>query len=145
MTKAMIVTVCLLMTTACVSADKGKPELPFNDLIIEKAAKHNISPSFVHRVIRVESNYNPRATGRAGEIGLMQIKLQTARGMGYRGTRQQLYDPATNIRYGVRYLAEAKRRADGDRCKAAMLYNQGIYARSFSRGAKNYCNLVNQG
>jgi membrane-bound lytic murein transglycosylase MltF len=38
----------------------------------------------------------PKARGRNGEIGLLQIKPQTARAMGYKGSAKDLYDPQTN-------------------------------------------------
>ena len=44
---------------------------------------NGVSPALVHAVIQVESNYKPNSKGRAGEIGLMQIKPATARMMGY--------------------------------------------------------------
>ena len=80
-------------------------------------------------IVRVESGGNPNLTGRHGEIGLGQIQLQTARGLGYRGSRRQLYDPTTNLRWAAAYLGEALKRAGGDRCRAASLYNAGIFSR----------------
>ena len=80
-------------------------------------------------IVHVESGGNPNLTGRHGEIGLGQIQLQTARGLGYRGSRRQLYDPMTNLRWAAAYLTEAMKRAGGDRCRAASLYNAGIFAR----------------
>jgi soluble lytic murein transglycosylase-like protein len=85
--------------------------------------------SLVAAIIHVESKGNPNVVGRAGEIGLMQIKLQTARGLGYRGTRQGLFHPATNVRYGTAYLGLALKRARGNLCHAASLYQMGVYAR----------------
>ena len=41
--------------------------------------------ALVHRVIVRESKYRPQLVGRGGTIGLMQIKLATARGVGYSG------------------------------------------------------------
>ncbi len=85
--------------------------------------------SLVDAVISVESRGNPKAVGRAGEIGLMQIMLRTARSVGYRGTRQGLFHPATNVRYGSAYLDLALRRARGNLCHAASLYQAGIASR----------------
>lgn len=57
--------------------------------------------------MRRESGYNARAVGRAGEIGLVQIKLPTARGLGFRGSREALFEPRTNLTYGMRYARMA--------------------------------------
>ena len=52
-----------------------------------KHAKANAVPeALVHRVIVRESRYRPGLVGRGGTIGLMQIKLATARSLGYTGT-----------------------------------------------------------
>ena len=77
----------------------------------------------------VESGGNPHVVGAHGEIGLMQIKPATARSVGYRGPRHGLFDPATNRRFGRAYLAIAWQRARGDLCKAASLFNMGVFAR----------------
>jgi soluble lytic murein transglycosylase-like protein len=121
----MVISATLFLSGCNVTTSTSTQELPYNHFVVAAANENNISPNFVHQIIRVESRHRPNVTGKAGEIGLMQIKLQTARGMGYTGTRLGLYDPETNIRYGVRYLGEAKRRASGDRCKAAMLLQSG--------------------
>ena len=76
----------------------------------------------VHRVIVRESRYQPKLVGRGGTIGLMQIKLATARGLGYGGDAEGLRDPDTNLTYGVKYLAGAYRAANGDHARAIHYY-----------------------
>jgi soluble lytic murein transglycosylase-like protein len=65
--------------------------------------------------------------GRGGTIGLMQIKLATARGLGYTGTAEGLRDPETNLTYGVKYLAGAYRAAGSDHSRAIHYYASGYY------------------
>lgn len=97
------------------------------DALIEQHAKANGVPaSFVHAVVKRESNYNPNAKGGSA-LGLMQIKPATARGLGYQGDAAGLYDPATNLRYGVAYLAGAYRTAQGNLAQAYGYYNRGYY------------------
>ena len=57
----------------------------------------------------------------------MQIKLATARGLGYTGTAEGLRDPNTNLTYAVRYLAGAYRAANGDHRRAMAYYAGGYY------------------
>ena len=83
--------------------------------------------ALVHRVIVRESNYQPALIGRGGTIGLMQIKLATARGLGYTGDAEGLRDPNTNLAYGVKYLAGAYRAANGDHSRAMHYYASGYY------------------
>ena len=97
------------------------------DALIEQQAKANGVPaSFVHAVVKRESNYNPRAKGGSA-LGLMQIKHATARSLGYTGDAAGLYDPQTNLRYGVAYLAGAYRTAKGNLSQAYQYYNRGYY------------------
>ncbi|MCG8445502.1 MAG: lytic transglycosylase domain-containing protein [Hyphomicrobiales bacterium] len=113
-----------------------------NGLIAKHARKNGVPLDLAHAVITIESRYNPRARGQAGEIGLMQIKPATARGMGYRGSASGLYDPYVNLTWGMRYLGEAKRRADGDLCGTILRYNAGHYARRMNRTSARYCAKV---
>jgi soluble lytic murein transglycosylase-like protein len=96
-------------------------------LIASHASANNIPEALVHRVIRRESNYNPRAVGSGGAMGLMQIKHATARGMGYKGTASGLLDADTNLTYAVRYLAGAYRVAGGNFDRAVRYYAAGYY------------------
>lgn len=97
------------------------------DALIEQQAKANGVPSsFVHQVVKRESNYNPNAKGGSA-LGLMQIKHATAKGLGYQGDAAGLFDPRVNLRYGIAYLAGAYRAAKGDIAQAYNFYNRGYY------------------
>jgi soluble lytic murein transglycosylase-like protein len=95
-------------------------------LIVEHAKTHGLPAALVRLVIRRESNFNPRAVYR-GNYGLMQIRLATARALGYRGTAEGLLDPVTNMIYGVSYLAGAYRAARGDEARTLVLYSRGYH------------------
>ena len=69
----------------------------------------------------------------------MQIKPQTARGLGFRGAAASLYDPDVNLRYGMAYLALAYRQAGGNVCGTVMRYNSGLGATHMSAGNRAYC------
>jgi soluble lytic murein transglycosylase-like protein len=97
------------------------------NLIDKHAAAHDVPPELVHRVVRRESNYNPKAVGRGGALGLMQIKHATARGMGYAGPASGLLDAETNLSYAVPYLAGAYRVAGGNQNRAVSFYASGYY------------------
>ena len=96
--------------------------------LIAKHAKANLVPeALVHRLIVRESKYNPELIGHGGTIGLMQIKLATAKGVGYSGDAEGLRDPETNLTYGVKYLAGAYRAAGGDYDRAIRYFAGGYY------------------
>jgi soluble lytic murein transglycosylase-like protein len=99
------------------------------DALVATHAKANALPeALVHRVIVRESRYQPHLVGRGGTIGLMQIKLATARSLGYTGDAAGLRDPNTNLTYAVKYLAGAYRVANGDHKGAMHFYASGYYA-----------------
>jgi len=87
-------------------------------------------------VVLQESSFRPNVTGAAGEIGLMQLKCQTARGIGYKGACEELYDPDTNLHYGLRYLRKALNRG------SVAYYNAGIYAKKLPEAALDYAESV---
>jgi soluble lytic murein transglycosylase-like protein len=120
----------------------GRAASSLAQLVSTKAAAHGVPTALAHAVVRVESNYRPHLTGRVGEVGLMQIKYQTARGLGYRGTRKALYEPATNLEWGMRYLAGARRLAGGDVCRTVLKYQGGHGATRVSRMSSAYCSKV---
>ena len=106
---------------------------PYDSMIAAHAAANGVPVELVHRVIVRESRYNPRAV-HAGNYGMIQIRLQTARGMGYTGTAQGLLDPDTNLRYAVKYLAGAYRVAGGNHSRTVSLYAGGYYYAAKRRG-----------
>jgi soluble lytic murein transglycosylase-like protein len=105
------------------------------------AKLYGVPFSLVDAVMRVESRYQ-RAAYNGGAVGLMQIKPRTARDIGYSGTVSGLYAPETNIKYGVKYLAGAFQRAEGDICGTIMRYQSGYYARRINGANLAYCAKV---
>jgi hypothetical protein len=102
-----------------------------------QASAAGVPVSLVQRVIARESGGNPRAVS-GGNYGLMQIRLGTARAMGYTGSAEGLLDPQTNMTYAVRYLAGAYRAAGGNENRAVALYASGYYAQAKRRGFSPY-------
>ena len=93
----------------------------FDDLILEHANAHALSPDFVKAVIQSESAFNPRARSAKGAMGLMQLMPQTAAEYHV----LDAYSPAENIRAGVAYLKTLMTRFDNDVSLALAAYNAG--------------------
>lgn len=108
-------------------------------LVVSYAAREGVPSALAVAVARHESGFNPHVRGRAGEWGVMQIKCSTARDIGYRGACSGLANAETNIRWGVRYLAQAHRLAGGSECLTLSKYNGGHGRRSLIR---SYCRAV---
>lgn len=118
---------------------KGRP---YSELISRYAKQYGVPLSLAQAVVRIESNFNPKARGSAGEVGLMQIKPATARMMGYSGSTKGLYDPETNIRFGMKYLAAAHELGGGETCRTILKYNAGHGAKRMNPVSKRYCGKV---
>ena len=83
--------ILLNLSLAAVAASLLSPEAnaqsraQYESMVATHASANNVPEALVHRVIVRESKYHPHLVGRGGTIGLMQIKLPTARGLGYTG------------------------------------------------------------
>lgn len=87
--------------------------------------------ALIKATIRQESNFDPNAYRAEPQIGdasrgLMQLLDRTARGLGFGGASDDLYDPHTNILYGARLLAQNLQQADGRLDVAVSAYNAGF-------------------
>lgn len=109
-----------------------------------EAERLGVPYALVDAVMRVESAYNPLASGAAGEVGLMQIMPPTARMLGHQGSNQDLATPETNIRLGATYLAGAWKLAKQDICTAVMKYRAGHNETRFSVLSVRYCVRVRE-
>lgn len=95
-------------------------------LITSMAPAQGVPAWFALRIARVESNYNPRLRGAAGEYGVFQLKCATAKGIGFRGDCAALLDPRVNVQYGVKHLALAMKSSRGNLRLAASKHNGGL-------------------
>ena len=137
-------------TTASIGKEAGKEAArqksstggAYGAIISKYAAAHGVPVALAAAVVRVESNFRPDARGSAGEVGLMQIKPATARMMGYSGSVKGLYDPDTNIRYGMKYLAMAHQLGGGETCATILRYNAGHAAKRMNPVSSAYCAKV---
>ena len=114
----------------------------YTTLVSRYAAAYGVPVSLAHAVISVESNYRPNIRGSAGEIGLMQIKPATARMMGYTGNSSGLFNPETNIKYGMKYLGLAHQLSGGTTCGTILRYNAGHAAKRMNPVSAAYCSKV---
>ncbi len=93
----------------------------YDELIRQAAALYQIPEQLVRAVIRVESDYDPRAISSSGARGLMQLMPTTAERMQVR----DIHDPRENIFGGVRYLRVLANMFNGDLELTLAAYNAG--------------------
>lgn len=111
-----------------------EPTATVNELVASIARQHDVEPSLVDSVIRVESNYNPNAVSPKGAMGLMQLIPSTARRFGVNDT----FHPQQNIEGGVRYLKYLMQLYNGDERLALAAYNAGEGAVAKYKGIPPY-------
>lgn len=138
--KAQTASVAPAAAAASAAATSGRGGI--DGIIAKYANAYGVPVKLAHAVVRIESNYRVNARGRAGEIGLMQIKPATARMMGYSGSAKGLYDPDTNIKYGMRYLGMAHGLGGKTVCGTILKYNAGHGAKKMNKVSSAYCNKV---
>jgi soluble lytic murein transglycosylase-like protein len=94
------------------------------------AAPDSLDRTLLRAVAWQESKFEPRARSRSNALGLMQLKLGTARDMARRlgdptPTETTLFEPAQNVRFGHEYLEMLLARFDGHVAVAVAAYNAG--------------------
>lgn len=121
--------------TSTSSADRAT----YVEMVRRAAIERGVPPDLAEAVAQIESGYDPRAVGTVGEVGLMQVRPETAAMLGFRGLPADLAQPQENVRYGVAYLAGAWRLANGQLCQALMKYRAGHGSEVMSPLSATYC------
>ena len=123
----------------------------YAEIVVKESKECSLDQNFVYAVIRQESNFNPDAESHAGAIGLMQLTPDTFDWLQYtektsekdRLSKNALYQPEVNIRYGCRFLSILMKKY-GSRRTALCAYNAGqgrvdswLKNKSVSKDGKN--------
>lgn len=93
--------------------------------IFDIALAEGIDPDLAFRLVRLESEFNPRAKSSVGAIGLTQLMPSTARLYQKDVTVTDLYDRDTNLRIGFKYLRNLMKLYKGNVEVALVAYNRG--------------------
>jgi soluble lytic murein transglycosylase-like protein len=111
---------------------QGAQTTPYGDIIDKASTEHGVDAKLVRALIKVESDYQPRARSRKGAMGLMQLMPDTAR----RYAVADPYEPVANIEAGITHLRMLLDRYPRELALAA--YNAGEAAVQHFRGMPPY-------
>jgi soluble lytic murein transglycosylase-like protein len=106
---------------------KRPPGAAMLAMIDAAAAAEGVLSDLARALVQVESSFDPQKVGSEGEIGLTQIKPRTARGLGFAGSRRELFDPVINLKWGLRHAHLALKRG------SIGFHQAGLHARHVSR------------
>jgi soluble lytic murein transglycosylase len=101
-----------------------------SEAIIHESKEHSLDPYFLMAVISGESSFNPLARGPVGEMGLMQIRPETAQwiaqklGIPWKNAKA-LNNPVYNIKLGTAYLSYLRQKFEGHGQLYIAAYNMG--------------------
>jgi len=118
--------------------------------IYDVSMAEGIEPDLGFRLVKLESEFNERATSPVGAVGLTQVMPATAQYFVKGATREKLYDRETNLRVGFRYLRTLIREYKGNLKIALLVYNRGPAAVDAALGmgldpANGYDRIVMKG
>ena len=100
---------------------KGCSTSRYDHFISEASIKHGISFKLLKALIKVESNFNPKAVSKAGAMGLMQIMPENFDALKITNP----FNPRENILGGTLYLKQLMTRFEGKLPLALAAYNAG--------------------
>ena len=109
-----------------------------SNLVIEESQKYHLDPVFIMAVIAQESSFRPLARGPVGEIGLMQLRPETAawvarkHRMVFNGAKT-LEHPFVNLKLGIAYVSDLRESFKG---------RANHYVSAYNMGARNVRRLV---
>ncbi len=93
------------------------------------SAQNHLPANLLNSLCWVESKHNIAAIhhddGNSDSVGICQIKLATAKSLGFIGTQKQLMGAKINIKYAAKFLAYQIKRYNGNVTKGIIAYNRG--------------------
>lgn len=98
-------------------------------LFLAATIQYGLPANLLSSLCYVESKHDIHAyhkdDGKGNSVGVCQIKIGTARMLGFKGTERQLMNPYINIHYAALYLSHQIKRYNGNITYGIISYNIG--------------------
>ncbi|MEG1863091.1 MAG: lytic transglycosylase domain-containing protein [Oscillospiraceae bacterium] len=110
---------------------KATYPIKYEEYVTKYAEEFDIDEYLLYAFIKTESSFNPKASSKAGAIGLTQITEETFAWIKLKLCPkeelkfQDLYQPETSIRFGAYYISRSLERYSGSVETAAAAYHSG--------------------
>jgi len=93
--------------------------------VFDASIRAGVEPELAFRLVRLESEFNPKAVSKVGALGLTQLMPSTAKLYDGTITREKLFVPEVNLRVGFTYLRTLLDMYKGNVRLALLAYNRG--------------------
>jgi soluble lytic murein transglycosylase-like protein len=93
--------------------------------VFDASIRAGVEPELAFRLVRLESEFNPKAVSKVGALGLTQLMPSTAKLYDKTVTREKLFVPEVNLRVGFQYLRTLLDMYKGNVRLALLAYNRG--------------------
>jgi len=104
--------------------------LKYSEYVEKYAEEYNIDKYLVYAIIKAESNFEENAKSTSNAVGLMQIMestaLETANKIDLEISQEELFNPETNIKIGLKYFKSLLEKYNNNYNLAIIAYNAGI-------------------
>ena len=104
--------------------------LKYSEYVEKYAEEYDIDKYLVYAIIKVESNFEENAKSTSNAVGLMQIMkataLETANKIDLDVSEEELFNPETNIKIGLKYFTTLLEKYNNNYNLAIIAYNAGI-------------------
>lgn len=130
---AAVTALCVFLATINILVNAVEKYLypqKYSHFVEQYAAQYGISTELAYAVIHTESGFNSEAVSCVGACGLMQIMPETFEWLqkksGGDSSSENIFDPQTNIHYGIYFLSMLMDEF-GDEKLVAAAYHAGMW------------------
>ena len=119
----------------------------YSEYVEKYCAVYDINPNLAYAVIHTESGFDSNAVSHLGACGLMQLMPETfdwlrAKDKKNGSQYSDIFDPETNIRYGVYFLSIIQHRFSSERSAIAAYHAHTLHVCSGLNGLQGIAAYV---